>query len=97
MELPITSRAKTEAVLRLLKGESVQEVSEELGVSARRVERWKARFLEAGFAELAKRSDDPHKSWVSKHSSSIWQWLLVLVALFVLVSILTALGQIGLK
>jgi len=66
----VTSRAKTEAVLRLLKGESVESVSQELSVPIPSIERWKNRFLEAGSAELATRKNDSSKGWVAKHSSS---------------------------
>src|ERR1017187_7723207 len=78
----ITSRAKTDAVLRLLKGESVETVSQELGVTIRRIERWKNSFVEAGSAELAKRKGRASsKSWAAKHSSSIRQWIWLLLAL----------------
>jgi len=91
---PVTSRAKTEAVLRLLKGESVGTVSQELDVSIRRIERWKDRFLEAGSAELAKRRDVSSKGWV-KYSGSIWKWIWLLVALIALVSFLAVFMQRG--
>jgi hypothetical protein len=89
----ITSRAKTEAVLRLLKGDSVEAVSRELGVTISRVERWRSRFLEAGAAELAKRTDNASKSWVAEHSRSIWQWIWLLLALVAIISILAVLMQ----
>jgi hypothetical protein len=84
----VTSRAKTDAVLRLLKGESVDAVSQELGVSIRRIERWKDRFLQAGSAELAKRTDEPSQGWVAKHSTSIRQWIWLLLVLIALISFL---------
>ena len=88
-----TSHEKIDAVLRLLKGESVEAVSQELGVSPGRVERWRSSFVAAGSAELAKRNDVPSKSWVAKHSSSIWQWMWLLLALVAVISILVVFMQ----
>ena len=75
-------------MLRLLKGESVEAISQELGVSIRRIERWKDRFLQAGSAELAKRTDEPSQGWVAKHSTSIRQWIWLLLVLIALISFL---------
>lgn len=88
-----TSHEKINAVLRLLKGESVEIVSRELGVSVSRVERWKGRFVAAGSAELSKRTDDPSKGWVGKHSVRIWQWIWLLVVLAGVTAVLVALVQ----
>jgi hypothetical protein len=89
----VTSRAKTDAVLRVLNGDSVAELSQELGVSIGRIERWKDRFVQAGTAELARRQDEPSIGWVAKHSSSIWQWIWLLLALVALVSFLAVFMQ----
>lgn len=89
-----TSHEKTAAVLRLLKGESAETVSEELGVSVGRIERWKSSFVAAGSAELAKRKDISSKSWVAKHGS-IWQWVWLLVALVAVISLLVLFMQRG--
>ena len=72
----VTTRAKTDAVLRLLKGESVEAVSRELGVSVHassvgRIDSWRR-----DPAELARRRDGSSRGWLAKHSSSIWQWSL---------------------
>ena len=91
----ITSRAKTDAVLRLLKGESVETVSQELGVSIGRIERWKSSFVAAGSAELAKRKDVPTKSWGLKNWTTIRQWLLLLLALIAVITLLVVLMQRG--
>jgi hypothetical protein len=90
-----TSHEKTDAGLRLLKGESVDAVSQELGVSPGRVERWKSTFVGAGSAELAKRNGAPSKSSVAKHSGSIWQWMCLLLALVAIISILVVFLQRG--
>ncbi|MGA2600651.1 MAG: helix-turn-helix domain-containing protein [Bryobacteraceae bacterium] len=91
----VTSREKTDAVLRLLKGESVDALSLELGVSTGRIERWKDSFVAAGSAELAKRTDVPSKSWAAKHVGSIWQWVWLLIALVAVIGILVVFMQRG--
>jgi hypothetical protein len=88
-----TSHEKTDAVLRLLKGESIETVSQELGVTVRRIERWKSSFVAAGSAELARRKDGSSKSWAEKHSLSIRQWIWLLCALVAVISILVVLMQ----
>ena len=90
-----TSHEKTDAVLRLLKGESVEAVSQELGTSIRRIERWKSSFVEAGSAELAKRKDVSSNSWAKKDWSTIRQWVWLLVALVAVISVLVLFAQRG--
>jgi hypothetical protein len=91
----VTSRAKTDAVLRLLKGESIEGLSMELGISAQRIERWKDRFVAAGSAELGRRKTDPSKGWLAQHSSSILQWIWLLIALVAVISFLVVFMQRG--
>ena len=91
----ITSRAKTDAVLRLLNGESVDTVSHELGVTVGRIERWKSTFVAAGSAELARRKGAHSKSRGLKNWASIRQWLLLLIALIAVISLLVVLMQRG--
>ena len=43
-----SARQKTEVVLRLLRGESLDLVSRELGISAARLTTWREAFLDAG-------------------------------------------------
>ena len=50
-----SARRKVEIVLRLLRGEDLELVSRELGVTAARLSRWREQFLHAGQAELKKR------------------------------------------
>ena len=90
-----SSHEKTDAVLRLLKGESVETVSQELGVTVGRIERWKSSFVAAGSAELARRKDDPSKGWRAKHSRAVWQWMWLLVALVAVISMLVLFMQRG--
>jgi hypothetical protein len=88
-----TSREKTQAVLRLLRGESIETISLDLGVSASRIERWSESFLEAGSAELGKRRDLPSKNWPVQDWDSIRQWLWLLLALIAVISILVVFLQ----
>ena len=90
-----TSHEKTDAVLRLLKGESVEIVSDELGVAVERIERWKSSFIAAGSAELAKRKDVSSKNWGVKHAGSIRQWIWLLCALVAVISVLVLVMQRG--
>jgi hypothetical protein len=54
-----SARQKTEAVLRLLRGEDLGEVSRELQVEAHVLEEWRRVFLESGTQGLRRRSGDP--------------------------------------
>lgn len=49
---------KRDAVVRLLRGESLEEVSRQLGVTAARLSRWREEFLEAGQHGLRTRPAD---------------------------------------
>ena len=51
-----SAKRKTDAVLRLLRGEELDALSRELGVTAATLSTWRDEFLAAG--ELAKRSGD---------------------------------------
>ena len=53
-----SSRRKTEAVLRLLRGEALDALSRELGVTAAPLARWRDRFLAAGQAGVRSRPAD---------------------------------------
>ncbi len=49
---------KRDAVMRLLRGEDLETVSRELGVTAARVSHWRDQFLAAGEAGLKSRETD---------------------------------------
>ena len=53
-----TSRRKLEAVLRLLRGEDLDALSRDLGVTAHKIAEWKEDFLSAGQAGLKSRQPD---------------------------------------
>ena len=52
------ARRKRETVLRLLRGEDLESVSRELGITAARVSQWRDQFLAAGQASLKSRAPD---------------------------------------
>jgi len=54
-----SSRAKAEAVLRMLRGEDLETLSRELGVTAATLSEWRDAFLRAGQAGLKSRRGDP--------------------------------------
>ncbi len=56
-----SAKAKTEMVLRLFRGESVDAVSREIQVAAHELETWRKDFLEGGVAGVKKRSRDPEE------------------------------------
>lgn len=53
-----SARHKREAVLRLLRGESLEKVSRELGVTAARLSTWREAFMESGTQGLKTRAVD---------------------------------------
>ena len=54
-----SAKAKTDVVLRLLRGESVDAVSREIQVPAHELEAWRRTFLEGGADGLKRRHGDP--------------------------------------
>jgi transposase len=54
-----SAKAKTEVVLRLLRGEAVEAVSREIQVPAHELEAWRRMFLEGGQGALKRRGGDP--------------------------------------
>ena len=53
-----SARRKVEIVLRLLRGEDLELLCRELGVTAARLSKWREQFLRAGQAVLKKRTPD---------------------------------------
>ena len=54
-----SARAKSEVVLRLFRGESVDLVSREIQVPVHEIETWRKEFLDGGAVRLKKRGGDP--------------------------------------
>ena len=53
-----SAQAKSEVVLRLMRGEAIDQVSRAVQVPAHQIETWRRDFLEAGVAGLKKRAGD---------------------------------------
>jgi len=61
-----SARRKVEAVLRLFRGEELDGLSRELGVTAATLSEWRQRFLSAGSAGLKSREKDGRDEEVSR-------------------------------
>ena len=61
-----SARRKVESVLRLLRGEDLELVSRELGVTAARLSRWREQLLRAGQAVLKKRPQDARDEEIAR-------------------------------
>lgn len=59
-----TSQKKVEAVMRLLKGEDLDSLSRELGISGARLSEWRDEFLAAGKSGLKSRKPDPREEQI---------------------------------
>jgi hypothetical protein len=64
-----SAKAKREAVLRLLRGESLDAVSRELKVTAARLSEWRDAFLAGGEASLKSRAADGRDEEVARLKS----------------------------
>ena len=54
-----SSKSKTEVVLRLLRGEGLDELSRETGQPAGVLSQWRESFLDGGAQMLKRRAEDP--------------------------------------
>ena len=61
-----SAKRKQEAVLRLLRGESLDALSRETGQPAAVLSRWREAFLEGGLAALKRRTEDPKVAALEK-------------------------------
>ena len=61
-----SARRKVESVLRLLRGEDLELVSRELGVTAARLSKWREQLLRAGQAVLKKRPQDARDEEIAR-------------------------------
>jgi hypothetical protein len=84
----IATRAKIDAVIRVMAGESVESLSRELNVTVHRIERWKNTFIEGGSAELSRKKEVRSENWASKHATSIQQWMWLLFAMVIVITLL---------
>src|SRR3954465_5746956 len=64
---------KTEAVLRLLRGEDLDALSRELGVTAATLSGWRTSFLDGGTAAMKSRPADDRYEEVARLRSKVGQ------------------------
>lgn len=68
-----SARRKTEAVLRLLRGEDLDTLSRELGVVAATLSGWRAAFLDGGTAAMKSRPTDDRDEEIARLRSKVGQ------------------------
>ena len=66
-----SARRKTEAVLRLLRGEGLEVLSRELGVTAATLSGWREAFLAAGTGALRSRPADARDGEVARLQAKV--------------------------
>ena len=68
-----SARRKTEAVLRLLRGEDLDSLSRELGVVAATLSGWRDAFLDGGSAAMKSRPTDDRDELVARLQAKVGQ------------------------
>src|SRR3954451_19075100 len=68
-----SARRKTEAVLRLLRGEDLDTLSRELGVVAATLSGWRDAFLDGGTAAMKSRPADDRDELVARLQAKVGQ------------------------
>ena len=68
-----SARRKTEAVLRLLRGEDLDTLSRELGVTSATLSGWRASFLDGGTAAMKSRPADDRDEEIARLRSKVGQ------------------------
>jgi hypothetical protein len=71
-----SARRKTDAVLRLLRGENLEILSRELGVTAATLAAWRDGFLAAGQASLKSRQPDHRHEEVQRLKAKVGEVLM---------------------
>ena len=75
-ERRMTAGRKRDAVLRLLRGEPLEIVARELGVTAADLSAWREAFLEAGAASLKARARDDRDEKIDRLQSKLGEVLM---------------------
>ena len=75
-ERRMTAGRKRDAVLRLLRGEPLEIVARELGVTAADLSAWREAFLEAGAASLKARPRDDRDEKIDRLQSKLGEVLM---------------------
>src|SRR3954453_21834503 len=68
-----SARRKTDAVLRLLRGEDLDTLSRELGVTAATLSGWRESFLDGGTAAMKSRPADDRDEEIARLRSKVGQ------------------------
>ncbi|QDV34810.1 hypothetical protein ElP_73840 (plasmid) [Tautonia plasticadhaerens] len=68
-----SARRKTESVLRLLRGEDLDSLSRELGVTAATLSSWREGFLDGGTAALKSRPTDDRDEVIARLQAKVGQ------------------------
>jgi transposase-like protein len=68
-----SARRKTDAVLRLLRGEDLDTLSRELGVTAATLSAWRDAFLDGGTAAMKSRPADDRDELVARLQAKVGQ------------------------
>jgi transposase-like protein len=71
-----SARRKTEAVLRLLRGEDLDTLSRELGVTAATLSTWRDAFLDGGTAAMKSRPADDRDELVARLQAKVGQLIM---------------------
>ena len=66
-----TAKRKTDAVMRVIRGESLDVVSRDLGVTAARIAEWRDQFLLAGEFGLKSRGEDVAEEVIDRLKSKV--------------------------
>jgi transposase-like protein len=66
-----SAKAKADVVLRLLRGESVADVSREVQVPAHEIETWRRDFLDGGVVGLRRRGGDPEERLIRQTQAKV--------------------------
>ncbi len=68
-----SAKRKTDAVVRLLRGEDLETLSRELGVTAATLSAWRDAFLDGGKASLKSRPADDRDELVARLQAKVGQ------------------------
>ena len=91
----LSARRKRETVLRLLRGEDLESVSRELGITAARASQWRDQFLAAGQASLKSRAPDARDEANRRRQAKIGELLMENELLYAKVDQLEAAGPLA--
>lgn len=68
-----SARRKTDAVVRLLRGEDLESLSRELGVTAATLSSWRQGFLDGGTAAMKSRPADDRDELIARLQAKVGQ------------------------